>query len=185
MSALHVVHSLAGGTGSGLGSSLTLSLRDAFSTSLAICSTIVAPFPRGEVCVADYNSLLSLAALGDGSDLLLSFDNEVASLQCQRLLGVARPTIKDLNSVIAGHVAMALRPAGEGSCLAEGSSRGLAELVRHLAPSAALKIAQSRMVPIMPSGSVEFTNDTWTGVGKKKGKGWGGGGGGGGGGRFL
>lgn len=54
--------SLAGGTGSGLGTHVTEMLRDLYSKAF-IVNQVVAPYPSGEVIVQNYNSLLTLAHL--------------------------------------------------------------------------------------------------------------------------
>lgn len=54
--------SLAGGTGSGLGTYVTEMLRDLFPKSF-IVNEVVAPYQSGEVILQSYNSLLTLAHL--------------------------------------------------------------------------------------------------------------------------
>ena len=52
--------SLAGGTGSGLGSRITECIRDTFGPRAQVVSNVVWPYKSGEVLVQNYNSLLSL-----------------------------------------------------------------------------------------------------------------------------
>lgn len=54
--------SLAGGTGSGVGTYVTEMLRDLYSKAF-IVNEVVAPYQSGEVIVQSYNALLTLAHL--------------------------------------------------------------------------------------------------------------------------
>ena len=162
VSALHVLHSLAGGTGSGLGSALTLTLRDSFSSSCLIVNTVVSPFHTGEVIVQDYNAALTLASLSDGSDAIFSFSNESSALACKKLLKNPRPSIPDLNVVIGGTVASALLPSSATRDESSGLY-SLSDAVLHLCPHPGLKVVQCKRVPLMPSSSVDFTSDSWNG----------------------
>ena len=57
-----VLHSLTGGTGSGLGSHLVESIRDAYPLA-HVMSVAIAPHISGDSPLQHYNSLLSLATL--------------------------------------------------------------------------------------------------------------------------
>ena len=57
-----VVHSLTGGTGSGLGSHLVERIRDAYPLA-HVMSVAVSPHSSGDSPLQHYNSLLSLASL--------------------------------------------------------------------------------------------------------------------------
>ena len=88
-SSLHIIHSMAGGTGSGLGCAITESLRTEFSNKTLIMNTVVAPFHSGEVIVQNYNAVLTLAALQASSDLIVTYENETASRACTKLYRVS------------------------------------------------------------------------------------------------
>mmetsp|Transcript_16055 Transcript_16055/g.51358 ORF Transcript_16055/g.51358 Transcript_16055/m.51358 type:complete len:297 (+) Transcript_16055:154-1044(+) len=64
------LHSVAGGTGSGLGSFVLQLLRDSFPSS-TLASVSVWPFESGEVSIQSYNAVLSLGALYEHTDGLL------------------------------------------------------------------------------------------------------------------
>lgn len=72
---VYLVHSLAGGTGSGLGSRLVQELRDEYSKGAIITSSI-APFISGETAVQNYNSLLTINVLQEHADLIGIFPND-------------------------------------------------------------------------------------------------------------
>ena len=80
---ISIIHSLAGGTGSGLGSSLTSSLRDIYSAKSALTNTVISPFPTGEVIVQDYNTLLTLDVLQSDSDGIMWLKNSEVSDICK------------------------------------------------------------------------------------------------------
>lgn len=70
-----MLHSLAGGTGSGLGARLAEEIRDLYPQSpLATCS--FAACPQGETVLQNYNSLLSLTSISSSSDFVGLFSNE-------------------------------------------------------------------------------------------------------------
>eukprot|EP00002_Diphylleia_rotans_P021665 TRINITY_DN4222_c0_g1_i9.p1 TRINITY_DN4222_c0_g1~~TRINITY_DN4222_c0_g1_i9.p1 ORF type:complete len:496 (-),score=74.64 TRINITY_DN4222_c0_g1_i9:181-1668(-) len=70
-----VYHSLAGGTGSGLGCRIVEELRKDYPRHY-ILSVAVAPFTKGETPLQNYNSLLSLTTLQRSADGILLFHNE-------------------------------------------------------------------------------------------------------------
>lgn len=70
-----LIHSLSGGTGSGVGSRVVELLRDDYPLNY-IVSCAVAPFSTGESPLQNYNSLLSLSALSRLSDGIMMFSND-------------------------------------------------------------------------------------------------------------
>ncbi|KAJ9446875.1 Tubulin gamma-2 chain [Diplonema papillatum] len=79
--ALVFFHSLAGGTGSGLGSRLVEQSAEAFSEGEVMyrISVVVAPHQFGDTAVSGLNSLLTLNHLYKYSSLVLYFNNQTAS----------------------------------------------------------------------------------------------------------
>eukprot|EP00002_Diphylleia_rotans_P004296 TRINITY_DN13114_c0_g1_i1.p1 TRINITY_DN13114_c0_g1~~TRINITY_DN13114_c0_g1_i1.p1 ORF type:complete len:466 (+),score=78.64 TRINITY_DN13114_c0_g1_i1:56-1453(+) len=105
-----VMQSLAGGTGSGVGTCITESLRDSFPKALMI-NQVVWPFFGGEVIVQNYNAVLSLSHTLEASDGVLVFQNDHLRRICMRLLNLKTPSFSDLNQVIASSLANAFLPA--------------------------------------------------------------------------
>lgn len=70
-----IIHSLAGGTGSGLGSLLHQMLRDEYPMNY-ILSCVVAPYDSGESPLQDYNISLCLSTVHDTTDGILLFKND-------------------------------------------------------------------------------------------------------------
>ena len=88
LEAFHVVHSVAGGTGSGMGCAITARARDDYGSKTLLWNTAVSPFEGGEVIVQDYNATLTLAALQGTSDGVLVAENEEAERACKLLMKV-------------------------------------------------------------------------------------------------
>ena len=155
----HLLHSCAGGTGSGLGSYLTPMVRDIFPAK-AVANTVVLPYDTGEVIVQNYNALLTLAALQQDSDAVLLLENQLALSLLGRQLQVDRPSLRQLNRVLATPVAAALTP-GEADGGADGGLRGLAE---HLCCSPSRKLLSTWSAPQTLDSSAAFTRSTWDGL---------------------
>jgi cell division GTPase FtsZ len=69
-------HSLAGGTGSGLGSRLVECYREYFGSASVLMTASVWPSQSGETPLQQYNTCLSLAALQEHADAVLLFQND-------------------------------------------------------------------------------------------------------------
>ncbi len=70
-----LVHSLGGGTGSGLGSRLLEAVRDEYPKA-TLLDAVVAPFSAGDTPLQHYNTVLSLASAHEHADAVLFFDND-------------------------------------------------------------------------------------------------------------
>lgn len=86
--ALVLTQSLAGGTGSGLGSALVQHLRD-FYPGLWLLPVAVGPFSRGDTPLQQYNSLFSVMYLQHFADGVIFTDND----ELERTLTQARALI--------------------------------------------------------------------------------------------
>uniref|UniRef100_K3WCH0 Tubulin/FtsZ GTPase domain-containing protein n=1 Tax=Globisporangium ultimum (strain ATCC 200006 / CBS 805.95 / DAOM BR144) TaxID=431595 RepID=K3WCH0_GLOUD len=104
-----VLQSVAGGTGSGLGSFLTEQLADHYPSSYLL-NTVVWPYHSGEVIVQNYNALLTMASLSAVSHGILVLQNDSANAICQKLLRIKSPSFQEMNSVLANHLASAFLP---------------------------------------------------------------------------
>lgn len=102
--------SLAGGTGTGLGSRVVKALKDAYPRC-TIIATAVWPFSSGESTVQAYNTVLGLSHLQEAADATLVVPN--ASLLEIAEMG-RRPrsaTLDDMNMACARQLACLLRPS--------------------------------------------------------------------------
>jgi tubulin beta len=96
-----LIHSLGGGTGSGMGSLLVSTLREEFPEQ-SIATFSVFPSTKISSSVLEpYNTVLSVRQLMELANLVLCLDNEALYDFCVRS-GQAAPTHADLNRVIVG-----------------------------------------------------------------------------------
>ncbi|KAJ3560004.1 hypothetical protein NP233_g11113 [Leucocoprinus birnbaumii] len=96
-----LLHSLGGGTGSGLGSLLLSKLREEYPDRMLATFSIL-PSPKvSETVVEPYNALLSLNQLVDNGDLTVCIDNEALYDICQRTLKIKDPGFEHLNELIS------------------------------------------------------------------------------------
>ncbi|KAI9207169.1 Tubulin/FtsZ, GTPase domain-containing protein [Polychytrium aggregatum] len=113
-----LIHSIAGGTGSGFGSRLVERLRDDYLKGYIFNSAVV-PFASGETALQHYNSLLSLSWMQRHSDFIGLFPNDMmmSSIQRQFTHYVNRGSAKtdkvsldDLNGYLAHCLSTMLLP---------------------------------------------------------------------------
>ncbi|XP_074642872.1 tubulin delta chain-like [Tubulanus polymorphus] len=153
------IMSLAGGTGSGVGTYLTRTLRDEFPHSF-ILNQVVGPYNTGEVIVQNYNAVLSLAHLYSSSDAILCLENDVLHKICAQLLNIKNISFRDMNKVISHAVASILQPARsyENNYFIRNP---LASIMEDLVSHPGYKLLSLRTIPMMSDHSVEFSTFQW------------------------
>ncbi|CAM9213414.1 unnamed protein product [Ectocarpus fasciculatus] len=179
LTGLCILHSLAGGTGSGLGTCLTEALRDELPSAFLL-NTVVGAHSSGEVILQNYNTLFTLSKLAKCSDGVLVVENDAATAVCRKLLRLERPSHTDLNEVICSSLVGALTPtttattapAATASTLGTGVGQGgggegggmllhLGDKLAHLCPNKDFVFLRASIVPQIPDGSRAFTRNTW------------------------
>lgn len=140
LAGLMAMMSVAGGTGSGVGTHVTQCLRDAYPKSF-ILNHLTWPYGTGEVwtlrsggyflmllyntvnlcffslhlacqvIVQNYNSVLTLAHLYQLSDAVLVHENDTVHRICSQLLNIKHISFSDVNRVIAQQLGSVLQPA--------------------------------------------------------------------------
>lgn len=97
-----LLHSIAGGTGSGLGSFLLERLNDRFPKKLIQTYSV---FPDtinvGDVVVQAYNSLLSMRRLTENADSVVVLDNGALSRIAAETLHVQEPSFSQTNQLVS------------------------------------------------------------------------------------
>jgi len=98
-----LAHSIAGGTGSGMGSYLLEQLNDAFPKKLIQTYSV---FPnqsqsQSDVVVQPYNSVLTLKRLTVNADAVVVLDNTALNAIAADRLRIASPTVGQLNSLVS------------------------------------------------------------------------------------
>jgi tubulin gamma len=96
-----MLHSIAGGTGSGLGSFLLERLNDRFPKKLIQTYSV---FPdttnSGDVVVHPYNSLLAMRRLTQNADSVVVLDNGALSRIAADRLHVQEPSFQQTNQLV-------------------------------------------------------------------------------------
>ncbi|KAI9717628.1 MAG: hypothetical protein M1812_004573 [Candelaria pacifica] len=93
-----LLHSIAGGTGSGLGSFLLERLNDRFPKKLIQTYSV---FDAGDVVVHPYNSLLALKRLTQNADSVVVLDNGALSRIAADRLHVQEPSFNQTNQLVS------------------------------------------------------------------------------------
>ncbi|KAJ0392878.1 hypothetical protein P43SY_001897 [Pythium insidiosum] len=157
---LHTVlalQSVAGGTGSGLGSFVTEHVVADALPHARVLNAIVWPYQSGEVIVQNYNAVLTMASLAAAADGVIVLQNDVANEICRRLLQIARPSFDEMNHVLATQLAAALLPLD--------ATRDVAgALCEQLCTHPGFKLLDIKTIPQIPQRSKAFSTHTWTGL---------------------
>ncbi|GAA6032639.1 hypothetical protein JCM8097_004856 [Rhodosporidiobolus ruineniae] len=96
-----LVHSIGGGTGSGLGTLLLGKIKEEYPDRM-LATYSVLPSPKvSETVVEPYNAVLSFHQLVEQADLTFNFDNEALYDILKKTLKKDSPTYPDLNALIA------------------------------------------------------------------------------------
>jgi len=95
-----IYNSIAGGTGSGLGSLLLERLSVDYGKKSKL-GFVVGPNSKNETILAPYNNVLSTHSLLEHNDTTVMLDNEAVYDICRRNLDIERPTYTNLNRVLA------------------------------------------------------------------------------------
>ncbi|CAE8581226.1 unnamed protein product, partial [Polarella glacialis] len=169
---LLALHSVAGGTGSGLGSHLLQVTRDAYP-AVPLASVSIWPFEGGEVSVQCYNAALSLASLYETVDLAVVCENERYLELCRLSLGEPKPSLASINAAICGNLVRTLLPSLRSSLGVDGWA---VKCGRQLSPAAPLgpPLRASSVSPRhfesaaaggrVAHGTEAFTSDGWAGL---------------------
>lgn len=158
-----IAHSLAGGTGSGLGSRLLLDIRDHYPKKWLL-SAAVLPLDTGDSALQSFNTALALAHVQEHADLGLLFENSQllgAHERCEKAglgapaLSPSRPrtlaSMHDLNAQIACALGGALFPLDEPAGRARAADLG--SLVCAVSPLPSLKFAEAHAVRLHSGGT--------------------------------
>jgi tubulin delta len=162
---LIVSHSVAGGTGSGLGTHVTEDIADEFG-DITLFNIAVTPYHFGEVVVQHYNSVLCLSKVANASDGVLIFENEVAQDLCKRMKGIERPTLYDINKLIAANITPMFLPKYDteiinGVRTCQRTKSYFNDDIVHLCSHPGYKFLDVKNTPQTSHDSVDFTYDSW------------------------
>ena len=167
-----ILMSVAGGTGSGMGTYITELLNNEYPSSVII-NPVVWPYASGEVIVQNYNALLTIAHLSDASDAIILLLNDHLHSVCSKLLMLKEISFTDLNRVASHAIASILQPAipyqtysimkhTSDSLLNHFCSLG--DFCTHLTPHPSYRLLTMKCVPQMPERSHAYTHYLWPGL---------------------
>ncbi|KAM4701737.1 tubulin delta chain [Discoglossus pictus] len=159
------VMSMAGGTGSGMGTFVTQCLRDAYPNSFLL-NHVIWPYGTGEVIVQNYNSILTLSHLYQSSDALLVHENDVIHKICSQLMNIKQISFRDVNKVIAHQLGSVLQPTYSLDRTSQYNRNPLGELMECLVPHPEYKMLGLRNIPQMSENSLAYSTFTWQGLTK-------------------
>ena len=155
---LVTLHSMGGGTGSGLGTRMTEAICDHFP-DITLLNIAVAPYHFSEVVVQHYNSLLCLSKIAAAAHGVVLFENEIAQELCKSMRRIERPTLNDINQTLASNILPVILPKyQENSHIYAGLCRDL----MHLCPHPNYKLLDVKHTPQTSDASINFTFDSWS-----------------------
>ena len=154
MGGIFVIHSLGGGTGSGLGCLLMEALRQ-HHPEIPIISVSVFPSPQvSSVVTEPYNTVFALHFLRKCADACIVFDNEALYQLANRRWGQENPSLDDLNLLITEVLAgITASMRFSGFLTVEISAR---ELMTNLVPQPSLHFLSVAFAPLNPPEQSRF-----------------------------
>ncbi|KAF2659793.1 tubulin-domain-containing protein [Lophiostoma macrostomum CBS 122681] len=96
-----LLHSIAGGTGSGLGSFMLERLNDRFPKKLIQTYSVFPNTQDGDIVVQPYNSMLSMRRLTENADSVVVLDNGALSRIAADRLHVQNPSFQQTNQLVS------------------------------------------------------------------------------------
>eukprot|EP00761_Pharyngomonas_kirbyi_P009342 gb/GECH01009358.1/.p1 GENE.gb/GECH01009358.1/~~gb/GECH01009358.1/.p1 ORF type:complete len:471 (+),score=76.50 gb/GECH01009358.1/:1-1413(+) len=157
-SGLMFIHSMGGGTGSGLGCRLMQEVQDNFS-SPKIMSIPIFPFHIGECSLQYLNSILTISHLQQYADCICTFDNNIIMNWIQKnnkktkQIEMSDVGFGDLNKYIADCLVGLMSPITQKGKTTDFS---LENLISNVIPSSNLKFTEVYSGPISMSKNKVF-----------------------------
>ncbi len=115
LSGFMLTHSIAGGTGSGMGSSLLETIRDRYPRNL-LQTFSVFPMEDGGVNISPYNAILALKRLTLHADSVVVLDNTALYRVAEDQLHLAHADMSQINQLVATVMAASTTTVFEWSC---------------------------------------------------------------------
>ncbi len=151
---IFIIHSLGGGTGSGLGCLMIETLKTKYP-EIPLMSCAILPSPQvSSVVTEPYNSVMALSYLKKYCDACMIFDNEALYNIATENWGVESPNVKELNSLVTEvltGVTASMRFSG--FLTVEISIR---EFVTNLVPKPGLHFLMTSASPLTPPDQSKF-----------------------------
>ncbi|XP_068928590.1 tubulin beta-1 chain [Petaurus breviceps papuanus] len=147
-----IVHSLGGGTGSGMGTLLMNKIREEYPDRIMNSFSIM-PSPKvSDTVVEPYNAVLSIHQLIENTDACFCIDNEALYDICFRTLKLTTPTYGDLNHLVSltmSGITTSLRFPGQ-------LNADLRKLAVNMVPFPRLHFFMPGFAPLTARGSQQY-----------------------------
>lgn len=160
-----IINSLAGGTGSGLGSYLVVILKDNFPY-LNLISIVIWPSITGEVIVSSYNTALSISETYKNVDLLIIIDNQNLYETAKNIYKCKKVNFKDINETASKRIVPLIFPVldKESSYKVSTYTKNslLYEYSSYLSNDPRFKICDLLSFPEIPIEYISFDNHSWS-----------------------
>ena len=169
-----LINSLAGGTGSGLGSYLAILMKDYFP-EVNLLNIAVWPNDSGEVVVNSYNTLLSISENYKVSDLITVINNQEIFDICKNIYKFKKIGFENLNSIISKHIINMMIPPSYNINNTNSNFKAktyrvnsfISDIIYSLGINPKLKFNQIISTPEIPPENIQFTNDSWNSLAKR------------------
>jgi len=165
-----LINSLAGGTGSGLGSYICLLLKDYFP-EVNLLNIAIWPHNSGEVIVNSYNTLLSISENYKCSDLMTIINNQDIFDICKNIYNYKKIGFDNLNTIISKHIInMMIPPMGKDIMIKQKPfmlNSFISEIIYYMGMNTKLKFNRMICTPEVPDENLKFTNDSWNSLNKR------------------
>ena len=150
-----LIHSLGGGTGSGLGCLLISKLREEYSDRIVQTYSILPSSKVSDIVVEPYNTVLSVRHLIENTNGTFCIDNEALHDICSIILKIKTPTYSDLNHVVAPTM------SGVTTCLRFPGqlNADLRKLTVNLVPFPRLHFFLCGYAPLLPRSTQNVKRD--------------------------
>lgn len=155
------IQSLAGGTGSGLGSSILYRLKDEFP-NIFFNNYLVVPKQGGEVILQNYNSVFSLSSIYQNADSVFLLQNDQAHQICKEIYGMKNIGMDPINDVLSTNITASLLVNNPGYDMECSSYKDVFQ--RELIPVQHAKLLGCRFVPLVKKEHKAFQNDNWKSI---------------------
>ncbi|TRZ02281.1 hypothetical protein DNTS_003177 [Danionella cerebrum] len=146
LAGIFTMMSVAGGTGSGVGTYITQCLRDLYPSAF-ILNQVTWPYGAGEL-----------------SDAILVHENDTVHQICSRLMNITHISITDVNKVMAHQLASILQPAHTAHSGGQYCRNPLGELLTSLVCHPEYKLLSLCNIPQMSSTSLAYSVFNWPGL---------------------
>ena len=159
--------SLAGGTGSGVGTSLAESVREEFDVNLL--NIAVWPYSFGEVILQHYNTALTVSHLASTVDSMLIIQNDWLHSTAVNCLNEPKPDFSHLNAVSASLLTSAFTPviSNPSVTCSQFGENPLDSVIRCISSQAGYPFCSVVTTPFTSDNSADFSIDTWSGISKR------------------